>query len=840
MKKNMFKILYSILVVTLLLFSFNSKQTTNAYDLTNIHNLIINSTNCEIVTDEDISTIIDGLNYSFIFKANDGYYFTDDSVNLNGDYSSFTFDKTTGELIVKEITSDLTINISAVKGDYTLTISFINCSDSQTNSSAEAKIISLMHGEDYSLIIYPNGIWDRVLENGEYVSVFNSKYHFTSESVQSNSKSYSFESGELIITDISDDIEITITAYPDTYNITYEINNCEPVHQLPTSIEYGESILLEFTPHEGYCFDYYSTFSGEGYKVNDYTDYNTFDYYGRYSTGNYKGLITQVTSDITITVTAYAYVNTGTESWCINSLDNLTFIEDLGTSSILAPFNNYFAEYDFIDFSFESSDTVFSQMLIKENKLYFANGDSEIGIVAYGENGYSYNSENKYLSFKFSENYFILEKPGYYAFEFLTRNFHRMAEDNQYILEQSLKINLLDVIEDNNSLQLKVNIPLSLTGELQLTSVNISKTEELDIKNYKLSLLEEKSNEEYSIYLVNDFSLETGKTRLYVIPSIFRNYNEIIDGEQAEDQTITEKAIEVSAKYTFEDDDKGTTVTYSGIKVITVTNKFVGFVRYENGFLSLNSSCDAHFIAFSTDLDIDKLLEADVYYTTQSYSYRKGGTIIITENETYGDINENYVHLTNGETAEYLPGGWFSQYYSWYRITSVEDFISYLKGLNIGVDDNSQLDDETMKELLKNSWVLSFAETEYYEGIINTATATNGIDKTIVGDVSILRLAFETAGQYYNLATTDDKVTGSEDPVITVEPEANIWEKVKEFFKNAWEKVKEFFVNAWEFIKTILKTIWETVKEVYDKILYIILALLAIIIVILIFKNRKK
>ena len=399
----------------------------------------------------------------------------------------------------------------------------------------------------------------------------------------------------------------------------------------------------------------------------------------------------------------------------------------------------------------------------------------------------------------------------------------------QTIYEASLKINLLDVIEDNNSLQLKVNIPLSLTGELQLTSVNISKTEELNIKNYKLTLVEEKSNEEFSIYLVKDFVLETSESRLYIIPSLFRTYNATIDGEQAEDQTITEKAIEVSAKYTFEDDDKGTKVTYSGIEVITVTNKYVGFVRYENGFLSLKSSCDAHFIAFSTDLDIDKLLEADVYYTTQSYSYRKGGTIIITENETYGDINENYVHLTNGETAEYLPGGWFSQYYSWYRITSVEDFISYLKGLNIGVDDNSQLDDETMKELLKNSWVLSFAETEYYEGIINTATATNGIDKTIVGDVSILRLAFETVGQYYNLATTDDKVTGSEDPVVTVEPEVNIW-----------EEVKEFFVNAWEFIKTVLKTIWETVKEVYDKILYVILALLAIIIVILIFKNRKK
>ena len=413
----------------------------------------------------------------------------------------------------------------------------------------------------------------------------------------------------------------------------------------------------------------------------------------------------------------------------------------------------------------------------------------------------------------------------------------------QTIYETSLKINLLDVIEENNSLQLKVNIPLSLTDELQLASVNISKTEELDIKNYKLTLLEEKSNEEYSIYLVENFILETGKTRFYVIPSIFRNYNETIDGEQAEGQTITEKAIEVSAKYTFEDDSKGTKVTYSGIEVITVTNKYVGFVRYENGFLSLKSSCDAHFIAFSTDLDIDKLLEADVYYTTQSYSYRKGGTIIITENETYGDINENYVHLTNGETAEYLPGGWFSQYYSWYRITSVEDFISYLKGLNIGVDDNSQLDDETMQELLKNSWVLSFAETEYYEGIINTATATNGIDKTIVGDVSILRLAFETAGEYYNLAVVDDKTEGSSEPVVTKEPDFNFWEWLKSLIESLVEKIKLIiglvllvllFVVLWPILSPIISIVIKAFGFVINKIFY----LLSLLFKLLIGKNK--
>ena len=45
------------------------------------------------------------------------------------------------------------------------------------------------------------------------------------------------------------------------------------------------------------------------------------------------------------------------------------------------------------------------------------------------------------------------------------------------------------------------------------------------------------------------------------------------------------------------------------IETITITDKFVGFVRYKDGFKLYVGACDSHFVAFNTDKPIDKLLE---------------------------------------------------------------------------------------------------------------------------------------------------------------------------------------------------------------------------------------
>ena len=59
---------------------------------------------------------------------------------------------------------------------------------------------------------------------------------------------------------------------------------------------------------------------------------------------------------------------------------------------------------------------------------------------------------------------------------------------------------------------------------------------------------------------------------------------------------------------------------------------------------------DSHFVAFSTDREIESLKEAEVYYDTQMYSYfKQKDFIFITtkEIETFGQVKEdNYKKLT--------------------------------------------------------------------------------------------------------------------------------------------------------------------------------------------------
>ena len=40
------------------------------------------------------------------------------------------------------------------------------------------------------------------------------------------------------------------------------------------------------------------------------------------------------------------------------------------------------------------------------------------------------------------------------------------------------------------------------------------------------------------------------------------------------------------------------------IETITITDKFVGFVRYKDGFKLYVGACDSHFVAFNTDKPI--------------------------------------------------------------------------------------------------------------------------------------------------------------------------------------------------------------------------------------------
>ena len=329
-------------------------------------------------------------------------------------------------------------------------------------------------------------------------------------------------------------------------------------------------------------------------------------------------------------------------------------------------------------------------------------------------------------------------------------------------------LNVITLAEsENGELFVYVYQPSGQSKNLRASSVNISlgTGDELSFKNYKLRLID--AEDVFYKYAVAGLTVSLLPKRYYSVSSIFRPFDESID-EQAEDgNKITEVVYEVAKQYCFTLKDGAPYVEVVDIQTIEITDKFVGFVRYSDGFKLYVGACDSHFVAFNTDKPMDKLLEADVYYTSQSYSY--SFVTLVGESHTFGEKQENYAYLTYTDRVEHNGGGLFAGTYAWDRIETVDEFISENEGWQnvysgaiIDINVGSEITEEGKAALKGKKWVLRFAETGYS---LNSGYGSVTSFSTLVGDVTILRLKFETNGEVYNLGVIDNKQTGSDKPV---------------------------------------------------------------------------
>ena len=317
----------------------------------------------------------------------------------------------------------------------------------------------------------------------------------------------------------------------------------------------------------------------------------------------------------------------------------------------------------------------------------------------------------------------------------------------------------------NKELFVYVYQPSGKAKDFKASSINISTTinDSISYLNYKLELLN--SNGVFYKYKVSGLMVKDESVRYYAISSIYRPFDESIDKQASGGNTVTEVNYAVNKQYCFGEINGKPYVNCVDIETIVVTDKFVGFVRYPDGFKLYVGACDSHFVAFNTNKPMDKLLEADVYYTTQEYS--SSWAAFVGENETFGKKADNYAYLKYTDKVEHTGGGWFAGTYKWDRIQTVDDFIKnedreqIFSGAVIDVKISSKLTDAALNELKGKKWVLRFTETDY---TLWSGQGTYGTFSTIVGDVTILRLKFETDGITYNLGVIDNKQSGSKDP----------------------------------------------------------------------------
>jgi len=310
---------------------------------------------------------------------------------------------------------------------------------------------------------------------------------------------------------------------------------------------------------------------------------------------------------------------------------------------------------------------------------------------------------------------------------------------------------------------------------IQASSINISTTinDSISFYNYKLEFLNSKGV--FYKYKVKDFAVKSDNVRYYAISSIYRPWTKGVDAETGNSNTITEVNYNVSKQYCFGTINGNPYCNVVDIETIVVTDKFVGFVRYPDGFKLYTGACDSHFVAFNTDKPMDKLLEADVYYSSQSYGW--AFVPLAGTSEEFGEKKDNYAYLKYTDKVTHSGGGLFAGTYSWDRIQTVDDFIAaenreqIYHGAILNVKASSKLTDDALNQLKGKAWVLRFAETNYslYTGQGSTTSFS-----TLVGDVTILRLKFETDGIVYNLGVIDNKQTGGTEPVNETDIEVEL------------------------------------------------------------------
>lgn len=389
------------------------------------------------------------------------------------------------------------------------------------------------------------------------------------------------------------------------------------------------------------------------------------------------------------------------------------------------------------------------------------------------------------------------------------------------------------VVEDDYSLRV-ISIAESSAKELFVyvyqpsatllaTSINISTAinESYSPQNYSVRLL----NSEGSLfkYLVEDFVVKEDLLRYYDIPSIFRLYNESIDGPNDNNNEITEISFSVGKLYTASTVDGLVSYTCVSTETIEITDKYVGFVEYLNGFFLYKNSCYAYYVAFSTDRDIDRLLEADLYYTTRTVRGHENLTGIHIDE--YGPSVSNNKTLYSDEQAS-NPNWWLIEKHTWQRIEPVSEFVA-----------NESLKEDAYDNLLNKQFVLRFFESEYKEAVgINGVTS---FSYTEASQVTILRLKFETDGVTYNLGVVDNK----QNPGLEPDNEVNVFNEIARWLK--WiliaigavlavvlvltllsliaplSTILKFILNA---IIAIFKAIWWVIKNIAKGLWWLITA----------------
>lgn len=323
-------------------------------------------------------------------------------------------------------------------------------------------------------------------------------------------------------------------------------------------------------------------------------------------------------------------------------------------------------------------------------------------------------------------------------------------------------VNVIQIAESvNGELFLYTYQPCQLTTCLTATCINMSLNETVDgTKLYDLTLLSYSGV--FAKYLVDGVKVSEKAIRYYNITSIYRLWDNTIDGKPDNDNTQNELSFPVGRVWMAKTENGQVkyAVIDTNVVVIKPEHKYVGMLRYNGGFipfLGTYDNCDSHYVAFDCDYSIDELYSADVSYVQQRYVIRESFTV---HKDKVGTAESKVVPLKGNDIGDYQGNGVNGFHkYEWKRIERVSDFIS---------NSDNHLSSETKENLKDKQWILRFTETDWSKYSVFGGYVTECSE---VSEVSILRLEFKSAGIIYNLGVVDGKQTGTNIPDNIVDDE---------------------------------------------------------------------
>ena len=406
--------------------------------------------------------------------------------------------------------------------------------------------------------------------------------------------------------------------------------------------------------------------------------------------------------------------------------------------------------------------------------------------------------------------------------------------------EQYYSLEVITIAEsEDDELFVYVYQPSGDAGKIKASHISIARSErnvnvdDVDadgVGKFEVYTLTYLNNyKQFYKYKVDDLEVSSEATRYYEISDILRPFNkEFGDKDPGAGNTVSAVPYAVGKLFTFTGTPgERSSLSVKDMEYITITEKYVGFIRYEKDlpiFASPfeSSATDCHFVAFSTDKQIDNLLEADLFYQTQSFESRSAAAYT----ESWGEIVDAYAYLDFEQMGkcEVSDGSVFtSEEYIFHRIQTTSQFVTQevpyflFPGFNIG--QNLEFDAEAKAALAKTQWVLCFEETPYNRNFIDGNTPREEIDQTYVGNVKILRLKFETDGKIYDLGVVDNMQTGSKDPAAVVEQQ-DWWQKIM--------MVLMLLVLLWALtflagpIGFVFKIIWKGIKLTFKFLVWLL------------------